>query len=267
MERPLKLSICQLPDGLSQEHPAWGDLLRSIEIDRPEIVVLNEMPFGPWIANRDTFDPNLAKAAVEAHERAIPALQRLPAAVLSSRPVPGPRKLSNEAFLIADGAYRPIHHKHCFPEEPGFFEDTWFAPQLPGFDVVEYRGLQIGVLLCTELMFNEWARHYRRQGAHVIAVPRASGASHKWDIAAAMAAVVSGCYVVSSNRAPQANDAGSNFSGRGFALSPSGELLGETSTSTPLVTIDIDLARVAEAQRSYPCYVRELLRQEPAAGS
>jgi N-carbamoylputrescine amidase len=58
-----------------------------------------------------------------------------------------------------------------------------------------------------------------------------------------------------------ANDAGSNFGGCGFVYSPTGELLGETSASTPLVTIDIDLARVAEAQRSYPCYVRELPHQ------
>jgi N-carbamoylputrescine amidase len=230
--------------------------------DRPDIALLNEMPFGPWIADRETFDLNLAKTAVDVHEQAIPALQRLPAAVLSSRPVPGPGKLSNEAFLIANGVYQPIHHKHFSPEEPGFFEDTWFHPQRPGFDVVEHRGLTIGVLLCTELMFSEWARHYRRQGAHVIVVPRASGASRKWDIAAAMGAVVSGCYVLSSNRAPMANDAGSNFGGCGFVYSPTGELLGETSPSTPLVTIDIDLARVAEAQRGYPCYVRELPRQD-----
>jgi hypothetical protein len=43
-------------------------------------------------------------------------------------------------------------------------------------------------------------------------------------------------------------------------------LIGETSTSTPFITIDIDLAQVAEAQRSYPCYVRELRREAPAAG-
>jgi N-carbamoylputrescine amidase len=262
----LKLSVCQLPDGLSLDHAAWADLLCRIEIDRPDIAVLNEMPFGAWIASRDTFDPKLAKTAVDVHERAIPALERLPAAALSSRPVPGPGKLSNEAFLISDSVYRPIHHKHFFPEEPGFFEDTWFAPQRPGFDVVEHRGLRIGVLLCTELMFNEWARHYRRQSAHVIVVPRASGASRKWDTAAAMAAIVSGCYVLSSNRAPQTNETGSNFGGRGFAYSPTGELLGETTPSTPFVTIDIDLARVAEAQRGYPCYVRELQHQEPTPG-
>lgn len=263
----MKLSVCQLPDGLSLEHPEWAELLRRIENDCPDIAVLNEMPFGAWVADRDTFDSNLAKAAVDMHEKAIPALERLPAAVLSSRPVPGPAKLSNEAFLIADGVYRPIHHKQLFPEEPGFFEDTWFAPQRLGFEVVEHRGLRIGVLLCTELMFNEWARHYRRQGAHVIAVPRASSASRKWEIAAAMAAIVSGCYVLSSNRAPRTDETDSNFGGRGFVYSPTGELLGETTPATPLVSMEIDLARVDEAQRSYPCYVRELPRKDSATGS
>lgn len=254
----MKLSVCQLPDGLSLDHPAWADLLRRIEIDRPGIAVLNEMPFGNWIADGETFDPALAKASVQDHERALPVLMNMATPVLSSRPVPGPQKLSNEAFLIADGRYQPIHHKHFFPQEPGFFEDAWFAPQLSGFNVVEHRGLKIGVLLCTELMFNEWARHYRRQGAQVIVVPRASGASQKWYTAAAMAAIVSGCYVLSSNRAPAEKDHDSNFAGRGFAYSPAGELLAETSPSTPLVSVEIDIATVAEAQRSYPCYVREL---------
>ena len=254
----MKLSVCQLPDGLSLDHPAWADLLRRIEIDRPDIAILNEMPFGPWIANCETFDPASAKASVLHHERALPVLLKMSTPVLSSRPIPGPQKLSNEAFLIAGGRYQPIHHKHFFPQEPGFFEDAWFAPHLAGFNVIEHRGLKIGVLLCTELMFTEWARHYRRQGAQVIVAPRASGGSHKWDTAASMAAIVSGCYVLSSNRAPAENDQFSNFGGRGFAFSPAGELMAETSPSNPLVTIDIDLACVAEAQRSYPCYVREL---------
>lgn len=85
---------------------------------------------------------------------------------------------------------------------------------MAGFDVLEYRGQRLGVLLCTELMFTEWARHYRRQGAHVIAVPRASGMSmRKWHTAAAMAAIVSGCYVLSSNRAAAVGDSESNFLG------------------------------------------------------
>jgi N-carbamoylputrescine amidase len=54
------------------------------------------------------------------------------------------------------------------------------------------------------------------------------------------------------------NDSASSFGGRGFVYSPNGELLAETSPSTPLVSIDVDVTRVAEAQSQYPCYVREL---------
>jgi len=97
----------------------------------------------------------------------------------------------------------------------------------------------------------------------VIAVPRASGASRNWDTAAAMAAIVSGCYVLSSNRASPVNVPHSNFAGRGFAYSPTGELLAETSPSTPLATIDIDVTQVAKAQSAYPCYVRELPPTSP----
>ena len=80
----MKLSVCQLPDGLSLDHPAWADLLRRIDIDRPDIAILNEMPFGPWIASCDTFDPGLAKATVQDHERALPALLKLSAALAAA---------------------------------------------------------------------------------------------------------------------------------------------------------------------------------------
>jgi N-carbamoylputrescine amidase len=260
----LKFTVCQLPTNLSPEQPAWADFARRIEHAQPDIALLNEMPFGAWIASEATFDSDRATASVEAHESALPALRKLPTAVLGSRPVQGKDKLCNEAFLLADGVYKPVHHKHYFPQEEGFFEESWFALQRPGFDVTEYRGLRIGVLLCTELMFTEWARHYRRQGAHVIVSPRASGNSmRRWDAAARMAAVVSGCYVLSSNRVSpdvSAGNAGQHFGGHGFAYSPVGELLSETSEAAPLLSVHIDVELVAEAQSNYPCNVRELGR-------
>jgi N-carbamoylputrescine amidase len=255
----LKLSVCQLPTNLSPGHPAWVELSWRIDRAQIDLAVLNEMPFGPWIASEAQFDSDLATAAIDAHESALPGLQKLSSAVLSSRPVWGRNKLCNEAFLLADGVYQSLHHKHYFPQEVGFFEETWFAAERPGFDIVEYRGLRIGVLLCTELMFTEWARHYRRLGAHVIVSPRASGRSMRtWDAAARMAAMVSGCYVLSSNRVSARADSWPYFGGHGFAYSPRGELLNETTRATPLVSVNIDLALVAEAQHSYPCYVREL---------
>lgn len=255
----MKLAVCQLPNNLSLQHPAWHNLLARIEQEQPDLAILNEMPFGDWLADQPLFDPVSAAVSVNVHECALSALENMACAVLSSRPIRGPHKLSNEAFLVADGTYHVLHHKQYFPQEHGFYEDSWFAPQRSGFDVAEYMGLRLGVLLCTELMFTEWARHYRRQGAHVIVVPRASGTSMRnWHAAAAMAAIVSGCYVLSSNRAAAVGDSESDFGGRGFIYAPGGELLFETSSTTPFACVEIDFACIANAQENYPCYVREL---------
>lgn len=255
----MKISVCQLPDNLSPSDAAWLVWLRHIERERPDLALLNEMPFGAWIADRATFDHGLAAASVHAHESALPALHAVPTAVIGSRPVRGKRALCNEAFLIAGDVYQPCHHKHYFPHETGYFEETWFTAERPGFEVIEYKGLRIGVLLCTELMFTEWARHYRRLGAHVIVSPRASSAPIGYlDTAARMAAMVSGCYVLSSNRMSAYNGCGPIFGGRGFAYSPTGELLAETSPIMPSVCVNVDLAQVADAQSNYPCNVREL---------
>jgi N-carbamoylputrescine amidase len=255
----VKISVCQLPDELSTRDLAWKRLVRRLDNDRPDIALLNEMPFGPWVSRHATPDESATAVTLLEHEIALNSMAALTTAIISSRPVRNARKLANEAFLMAHGDYQAIHHKHYFPQEPGFFEASWFAPARPGFDVAEFRGVRIGVLLCTELMFSEWARHYRRQGAHVIVCPRASGTSMTyWDAAARMAAIVSGCYVLSSNRAARAPDSEPRFGGRGFAYSPTGELIGETSEAVPFLCVDIDRQLVAETQRKYPCYLREL---------
>ncbi len=58
-----------------------------------------------------------------------------------------------------------LHHQHFFPEEPTFFERSWFGTERFSFEVADIRGIGVGVLLCTELMFPEWARHYGRRGS------------------------------------------------------------------------------------------------------
>jgi N-carbamoylputrescine amidase len=197
----MNIAICQLQDGMAHDSLAWERFARRVERARPDVMVLNEMPFGPWTAREAVFDEYLAAESIRAHESALNALGALPCAVISSRPVRSGDKFANEAFLLADQHYRPLHHKQYFPHEAGFFERSWFWADRIGFQPFDYRGVRFGVLLCTELMFNERARHYRRQGVHVIVVPRASGtALELWHTAARMAAIVSGCYVLSSNR-------------------------------------------------------------------
>ena len=77
-----------------------------------------------------------------------------------------------------------------------------------------------------------------------------------WRAALAMAAIVSGCYVVSSNRAGAQGD--QVFGGKGFAFAPGGELIAETSAENPVATISIDLGRVAAAKAGWPCNICDL---------
>lgn len=255
----MRVALMQGSDGLTAGGPAWDRLEAAIRAAQPDILVTNEMPFGRWLAEAPVFDTVAAAASVAAHEAGLEALRALGVpVVLSSRPVPTGDRLANEAFALVEGAYRFAHHKHYFPAEPGFHETAWFRTGRPGFDAVEAGEVKAGVLLCTELFFNEWARHYRRQGARLIAVPRASGESvEHWRTAAAMAAIVSGCYVVSSNRAGQASPE-LTFGGRGFAFAPDGSLIKETSAEEPVVAFDLDPDRSAEQQAQYPCYVPEV---------
>ena len=259
----MNIAICQLPDGLTHDSLAWTRLVRRTERLRPDVLLLNELPFGPWVSRVAHFDDYLAAESIEAHGAALQALPELPCDVIGSRAIRGRERLANEGFLLAQGEYRAVHHKQYFPQEAGFYESTWFAASRAGFETFDHRGIRFGMLLCTELIFNEWARHYRRRGAQVIVVPRASGTSlEAWHTAARMAAIVSGCYVLSSNRVSARLDVEPLFGGAGIAYSPKGELLHETSDGLPMAVVDIDVELVRRAQREYPCYVREL-RDEP----
>jgi N-carbamoylputrescine amidase len=108
-------------------------------------------------------------------------------------------------------------------------------------------------------MFLEWARYYGRQGADLILVPRATplASLERWKTVITAAAIVSGCYVASSNR-NGTPESGIAFGGRGWIFDPWGNLLSETTSENPVVTAEIDLAKVQEAKREYPRYVEDL---------
>jgi N-carbamoylputrescine amidase len=254
-----KIAYVEWPEGLLPGGHAWDAVRRSLDAVRPDILVTNEMPFGPWLAEHEKFDAEAAHRSVALHEEAEHALGDLnAAAVLSSRPVLFDGRLANEAFVLESKAYRAVHHKKYFPQGAGFFEETWYSTGAGGFECVKIGQVMVGVLLCTELFFNERARAYGRAGADLIVTPRASGPMlSRWKTAGAMAAIVSGAWFVSSNRTG-AGALGQRFGGTGFAMSPDGGLRGETSEASPLavVTIDLDAARAQKSE--YPCYVKEL---------
>jgi N-carbamoylputrescine amidase len=255
----LRIAFVEWPDGLSTDAAQWKSLRDSVTAACPDILVTNEMPFGPWLAEGAAFSESQARRSICAHDKALDALGSLDAtAVISSRPVWNGARLANEAFVIENGGVRPLHRKQYFPTEPGWFEGEWYAGDASGFAISEILGLKVGVLLCTEAMFNERARAYGKQSAQLLVIPRATGVDiESWKTAGAMASLVSGAYVVSSNRVGVAK-AGTRFGGGGFAYAPHAKLQAVTSPATPLQILELDPSAPASAQRKYPCYVPEL---------
>lgn len=255
----LRIAFVEWPEGLSVYDRGWGELKQSIAAARADILITNELPFGRWLADRRDFSEDEAHLSLRAHQQGLEGLidLRLPA-VISSRPVRNGKGLANEAFVLENGTVRPLHRKQYFPEEPGWFESQWYAGDGSGFRVAEILGIKVGVLLCTEAMFNEHARAYGKQQASLIVIPRASGVSiASWKLAGAMASLVSGAYVVSSNRVGT-SPSGARFGGGGFAYAPHAQLLAETAPDHPVETLELDPQVSAAARREYPCYVPEL---------
>ena len=254
----MRVGFVEWPEGLQPSGPKWTRLAEQVAEARLDLLITNELPFGRWIAADQTFDQATAENSVAIHEAGLAALAALPVpAVLSSRPVWVGDRLANEAFVIEHGASRALHRKRYFPAEPGWFESSWYVPGDEGFRVTDVAGLRVGVLLCTEAMFNEHARGYGRQGAALIAIPRATGSSvEMWQAAGKMAAIVSGAYVISSNRVGS-SPTGPAFGGGGFAYHPDGSLTAATTSMDMLLVIEIEPEISARQRSAYPCYVAE----------
>jgi N-carbamoylputrescine amidase len=281
----LRVACVEWPDGLTPAQSAWTEIKQSVATARPDLLLTNELPFGPWIAASNVFSREAAEASIRAHEDGLAALIALQVpAIISTRPVWNGAKLANEAFALEHGNTRALHRKQYFPAEPGWFETTWYEGDTSGFQITEIQGIKIGTLICTEAMFNERARAYGRQGAALIVIPRATGQNAQpWKIAASMASVISGAYVASSNRVTRAVEVAgapsfaasakgggldpitrnrsaareNHFGGAAFAYAPEAKLLGVTSAANPLLTFEVDAKLVAATQLEYPCYVRE----------
>jgi N-carbamoylputrescine amidase len=256
----LKVGVCECPPEMAAGAPAWNDLCRVVSREAPDLFLLNEMPFGPWISSHSAFDQEIWQESCAAHERGLKHLRELGARIVAgSRPMEAGGLRTNQGFLWTDEkGVEDVHSKQYFPDEPGYYEARWFHPGDRHFRIASAGSLRCGFLICTELMFNERARQYGRSGAHIILSPRAVGSAslERWLAATRMAAIVSGAYVISSNRAGM-DSGGQVFGGSGWIIDPSGELAVRTSSNTPVVFHEIDIQLVTQAQGEYPCYVKE----------
>jgi predicted amidohydrolase len=256
----LKVTVCEFhddPGGLARD---WEQLVAHVKSEASEVVLLPEMPFHPWFARTRLFDPAVWWEAVDDHDAWQRRFDELaPAMILGSRPVNDDQRRLNEGFAWQLGpGYRAAHRKYYLPDEEGFWEASWYQRGEGDFTPVESGSLRIGFLICTDLWFMERAHRYGKAGVHLVVNPRATGAAtiDKWLIGGRTAAIVSGAFVLSSNRAGS-DGRPPEFGGRGWVIGPEGQVLGQTSAQNPFVTIEIDLLEAERAKQTYPRYVLE----------
>ncbi len=256
----MKVTVCELPEAAAPFAQAWEELVAHARAAASELVLLPEMPFHPWLMIGREADPASWAEAVAAHDRWLERAGELaPAAVLGSRPVTHGRRRLNEGFVWEPGTgYRGVHTKSYLPDEAGFWEASWYERGDGTFTVTTAGAARVGFQICTDLWFLEHARMLGRQGAQIIAIPRATPAATipKWLAGGRVAAVVSGAYTVSSNRtAPPGGEA--DLGGVGWIADPEGQIVATTSPDRPFVTLDLDLTVADRARRTYPRYVPE----------
>ena len=257
----MKVTVCELDNRADGIAPALAALAGHTADAGSECLLLPEMGLYPWLAAGREVDAGKWLAAAAAHAREIENFERFAVpAIVGTRPVVeagGERR--NRAFLWrAGGETLAIHDKYYLPDEPGYWEASWYRRGSRDFDAVDAPGARIGVQICTEMWFFEWARAYARDGVELLCIPRATphASLDKWLAGGRAAAVCAGAWCLSSN--PWTPSGGAvDCGGRGWIISPEGDLLAQTGQDEPFVTLDIDLEAARAAKSTYPRYVAE----------
>jgi len=257
----MKVTVCELSDNEDNFVKDWNALKTHLDENKPDLLLLPEMPFCKWIASEAKVNEAVKQESVAKHERWMSELEKLNTKfVVYSKPVIDGDKFYNTAFVFQPGtSHRKIHTKSFFPEEAHFWEQTWFDAEEPKtFEVLRIGGIKTGVLLCTEMWFTQYARVYGKQGADLLLCPRATGAGsvEQWIRCGQTLSVISGAYCLSSNRSGFSD--GFQWGGNGWIAEPmTGNLLGKTNIGEKFVTIEIDPDKSRTAKTDYPLYVKE----------
>jgi len=257
----MKITVCELSNDPSRFEIEWEGLISHSKLNKSELVLLPEMPFYSWIADQPIINHALRVKAVQAHEDWLPRIEEFGDAIVAySKPSFAGDKFFNTAYVwTKKNGHQKVHTKYFFPEEEGFYEETWFDREPKNFELIEINGLKIGFLLCTEIWFTQYTRKYGSKGIDFLLCPRATGKSStaQWIRCGQTSSVIGGCYCLSSNRAGIGQD-DFKWGGAGWISQPlDGSLLGTTSIEAPFLTVDVDLEKSKLTQREYPLYVKE----------
>ncbi|WP_051736194.1 carbon-nitrogen hydrolase family protein [Amycolatopsis rifamycinica] len=263
MPELMRVTVCQLDNRPGHRTEAIAALADHARAAGADLVLLPEMPFSTWLGADPEPDAARWLHSVDEHRRVLAGLAFEDAAVIGSMPTAEPNgSWLNQAFVWneASGA-AAIRAKHYLPDEPGYWEATWYDRAEASQATCRVGRARVGVSICTEMWFLHTASRYAKLGVDLLCVPRVTPEETlaKWLAGGQATAVCSGAYCLSSNQwVPE--QPGIAAGGLGWAIDPDGNVLATTSPGEPFVTVEVDLDLARQAKRTYPRYVAGLER-------
>jgi N-carbamoylputrescine amidase len=247
----MKICTTEIPDEISQYEKAIDSLASHVAEMKPDLVVLSEMPFTPWIFHVDTFSQKKWEQTVESHAKILNQLcTTISTPIITSRPISVDGINLNQAIYIDQARnVQPLRSKRYLPNDYPAVERVWFNEGEQSNTVFDLQGCKIGIQLCSEIMYTEIPRILGMAGAQIVIQSRATGNHPRWRAASILGASTSSAFVVGANRRSFERDW---FTGGSWIYSPQGDLLAETSESNPTMTHEVDLAEANEAKTEYP---------------
>lgn len=156
-------------------------------------------------------------------------------------------------IYAADGQCLARYRKIHLPEEDGYWETSHYEPGSEPPRPVDGLALRVGLQICSDVNRPWGIQILAARGVEVVFVPRATPAEtyERWRLVLRANAVMSGAYVVSTNR-PR-SEGGASIGGPSIAIAPSGHVLAETTDPVRVVTLERRI--VGSAARDYPGYL------------
>ncbi len=119
----------------------------------------------------------------------------------------------------------------------------------------------IGLTVCYDLRFSELYQKLLLKGAELFTVPSAftaaTGMAH-WEVLLRARAIENLCYVLAPNQNGQHVN-GRHTYGHSMAIEPWGKVLAQKELGSGLVIVDIDLQRLHQLRRQFPCVDHHVL--------
>lgn len=212
-----------------------------LQADNADVVILPELANSGY----DFFDKNEAKNTAEDQENGdFVRFIKQKSAEINAVIVSGfneihQNKLYNSAICaLPDGTTHIYRKAHLFNNEKTIFEAGNTE-----FDIIEYNGLKLGVLICFDWAFPEAWRSLALQGADLICHPSNLVLPYAQQ-AVGGHALCNQIYIASCNRIGKERSL--NFTGNSVIVSPKGEYLARAGNDTQEIIrakIDTELSK------------------------